>query len=133
MISAKPILLFDGVCNLCNKWVLFIIKRDPGKKFLFASLQSEIGMELLQKSPLPIRALETIVLIVDGQYFIYSTATLKTMKILGGVYGILCAFIIIPRFIRDWSYKKLAAIRYKMFGKMDRCFVPTPGMEERFL
>jgi predicted DCC family thiol-disulfide oxidoreductase YuxK len=127
------ILLFDGVCNLCNYTVQFIIKRDPKGKFQFASLQSEIGKELLKKFNLPEGSLDSFVFIKGDKYFLKSSAGLRVLKELGGVWKLLYVFIIFPRPIRDFIYNIVAKTRYKIFGRQDTCMIPTPETTQRFL
>lgn len=132
MIS-KPIILFDGICNLCNGSVLFVIKHDPDKKFLFASLQSEAGQKLLTQYQLPTQNFNSFTLVQDDKVFIKSTAALKVVRQLKGACSWLYIFIIVPKFIRDGVYTLIAKNRYKWFGKKDACMIPTPALKERFL
>lgn len=127
------ILLFDGVCNLCNSIVRFTIKRDPKGKFKFASLQSESGQALLKQFGLPINDFDSFVFISNDQYFLKSSAGLHVLKELGGLWKLFYAFIIFPRPLRDFVYNIIAKTRYKIFGKRDICMVPTPTLMERFL
>lgn len=135
MISLKnnSIILFDGVCNLCNSSVQFIIRHDPKKLFLFASLQSDAASEILLQFPFKKMDLTSIVFIEDDQIYVESTAVLKITRKLKGGYSLLYGFIIIPRFIRDWVYQQLANNRYQWFGKKDQCMVPTADLKDRFL
>ncbi|RCW69757.1 thiol-disulfide oxidoreductase DCC family protein [Saliterribacillus persicus] len=126
------IVLFDGVCNLCNQSVQFIIKRDPERKFKFASLQSSTGEHLKEKYHLS-NNIDSIVLIKDDQVFYQSTAALKISKELIKPYAFLYAAIVIPRPIRNKIYEWIAANRYKWFGKRDTCMLPNPKDKERFL
>ena len=132
-MNKKPIILFDGVCNLCNGAVQFVIKRDPDGKFLFASLQSEEGKKLLQQFELPENDFSSFVLIEDDKVFTRSTGALKVAKQLKGAIKLLYAFIIVPKFIRDAVYNWIARNRYKWFGKQNECMLPTPELKERFL
>lgn len=132
MIS-KPIILFDGICNLCNGSVLFVIKHDPDKKFLFASLQSEAGQKLLTQYQLPVQNFNSFTLVQDDKVYIKSTAALKVVRQLKGACSWLYIFIIVPKFIRDAVYSLIAKNRYKWFGKKDTCMIPTPALKERFL
>ncbi len=131
--NRKYILLFDGVCNLCNSSVQFIIKRDQTQKFKFASLQSEIGQSLLKKFNLPQDDFNSFVLLGENCYFTKSKAVLKVLRELGGLWKLLYVFIILPRPIRDFCYTAIANSRYKIFGKRDSCMVPTPDILQRFL
>jgi predicted DCC family thiol-disulfide oxidoreductase YuxK len=127
------ILLFDGVCNLCNGLVQFIIKRDSKNRFKFASLQSDSGRECLGKLGLAKSTLTSVVLIQGDQYAIKSTAVLKLLKLLGRPWSILYGFILIPRPVRDFFYDIIAKSRYRIFGKRNTCMIPTPDLEARFL
>ena len=129
----QPIVLFDGVCNLCNRSVQFIIKHDRKKQFLFAPLQGKSGQEFLKKFGLPATNPNSFVLVEGERYFSHSTAVLRMFRRLGGGWKLLYAFIIIPPFIRNGIYNWLARNRYKWFGKREECMVPTLELKERFL
>ena len=133
MESDKPIILFDGVCNLCNNAVQFVIKHDPLNKFMFASLQSAMGQSLLQQYNLPQKNLDSFVLIQNEKVFFKSTAALQVAKQLTGPIKLLYGFIIVPAFIRNAVYNFIAKNRYKWFGKKDSCMIPTPALQSRFL
>lgn len=127
------ILLFDGVCNLCNSIVQFTIKRDSKEKFKFASLQSESGQALLKKFGLPTDDFDSFVFISGDKCFLKSTAGLHVLKELGGLWRLFYVFIIFPRSLRDPVYDIIARARYKIFGKRDTCMVPTTRLKQRFL
>lgn len=127
------ILLFDGVCNLCNRLVQFTIKRDPKGKFKFASLQSDSGQSFLKQFGLPTDDFDSFVYVKGNQYFLKSSAALHVLKELGGLWKLFYFFIIIPRPIRDFVYNLIAKSRYKTFGKSDTCMIPTPELKQRFL
>ena len=129
----KNIILFDGVCNLCNGLVRFIIKRDRTGKFKFASLQSEIGQQWFMRFGLAKNEFESFVLIRGDKYYLKSAAALKMLKELGGIWKAFYVIIFIPRPFRDFLYGLIAKSRYKIFGKRDVCMVPTPELEKRFL
>ncbi len=129
----KPIILFDGICNLCNQSVQFIIKRDTKQKFLFASLQGKKGQEILERYQLPATAFNSFILLENDKLYTRSTAVLRVVKMLGGGWKLLYGFIIIPKFIRDPLYNLIARNRYKWFGKKEECWVPAPQLKERFL
>jgi predicted DCC family thiol-disulfide oxidoreductase YuxK len=131
--TVKNIVLFDGICNLCNGLVRFIIKRDRTGKIKFASLQSAIGQQWLNKFGLAKNEFESFVLIQGDKYYIKSDAALKVLRALGGVWNVFYAFIFIPRPVRDFIYDRIAKSRYKIFGKRDVCMIPTPELQERFL
>lgn len=124
--------LFDGVCNFCSGWVQFIIHRDPQKIFRFASLQSQIGNELLAQHHIK-PSLDTIVLIENGQCYTESTAILRICKKLKGPWKSLYLLLVVPKPIRDRVYKWFAKNRYRWFGKQESCMLPTPEIRERFL
>ncbi|TAE46510.1 MAG: thiol-disulfide oxidoreductase DCC family protein [Cytophagales bacterium] len=129
----KNIILFDGVCNLCNGAVKFIIKNDTKNEFQFASLQSKTGQELLEKHHLSTTNLDSFVLISDEKYFTRSTAALKVCQKLGKFWQLLYVFIIVPTFIRNFFYDYIAKNRYRWFGKNDACMMPTQAIKSRFL
>jgi len=128
----KPVILFDGVCNLCSGSVQFILKRDKEKKFLFASLQSAYGQKLLQQFNLPADNFNSFILYQDGKVFIKSTGALKLFSQLKN-WGWVKIFWIIPKFLRDAVYNLIAKNRYKWFGKKEECWLPTPDLKARFL
>jgi predicted DCC family thiol-disulfide oxidoreductase YuxK len=129
----KPILLFDGVCNLCNWFVQFIIKRDKKKQFHFAPLQGKTGQKLLQQFNLPANNFNSFVLVCNEKAFTRSSASLRVLKMLGRGWQLFYVFIIVPRLIRDSVYNLLAKSRYKWYGKKESCMVPTPELKDRFL
>ncbi|MFT3979814.1 MAG: thiol-disulfide oxidoreductase DCC family protein [Ferruginibacter sp.] len=132
-MNNQPVILFDGVCNLCNGAVQYIIRHDREEKFSFASLQSEAGQRLLKQYDLPQQHFDTFVLIDHDKAWTRSTAALKVTRQLNGPVKLLFGFIIVPRFIRDWIYAFIAANRYKWFGKQESCMLPTPSLQKRFL
>ena len=129
----SPIILFDGLCNLCNGAVQFVIKNDAEKKFLFTSLQSEAGQQLLKQYKLPAENFNSFTLIQDGKVYVKSSGALKVAKQLTGSIKLLYVFIIVPSFIRDAVYNWIAKNRYKWFGKKESCMLPSPELKERFL
>lgn len=129
----KPILLFDGVCNLCNGSVLWVIRHDTNGKFRFTSLQSETGQQLLEEAGLPAREMDTVVLHDQGGFFTRSDAALGVLQRLGGVWSWVSILRIIPRPVRDRIYNWIARNRYRWFGKKDSCMIPTPELRSRFL
>ena len=131
--SIARLILFDGVCNLCNGSVQFIIKHDPLKKFSFASLQSDTAQKILRNYTLDTPELYSIILFENGRIFDRSTAVLRIAKELSGWWPFFYLFIIVPPFIRHWVYKLIANNRYKMFGKADECWIPMPELRGRFL
>ena len=133
MTFEKPLLLFDGVCNLCNSSVQFIIRHDPEQKFLFASLQSDKGQEILKELGLNAKEFNSLILIENGKAYMRSTGALRIARHLSGLWKFLYIFIIIPSFIRDFLYNFVAHNRYRFFGKKDHCMIPTPELKARFL
>ncbi|QDP41992.1 thiol-disulfide oxidoreductase DCC family protein [Radiobacillus deserti] len=128
----ERIILFDGECNFCDKSVQFVMKRDPNAQFKFASLQSEIGQELLRKYNAP-TDMDSFVLIENKSCYFQSSAALRVCKHLKGLWKIAYCFLIIPKPVRDFFYGIIAKNRYKWFGKRDSCRIPSPEERERFL
>ncbi|MBA3258928.1 MAG: thiol-disulfide oxidoreductase DCC family protein [Gemmatimonadales bacterium] len=131
--SGGAVVLFDGVCNLCNAWVLFVIDRDPRGRFAFAPLQSEGAAALVRRRGYAGAPLATIVLIEDGRVYERSTAVLRIVRRLSGLWPALSLLLAVPRPIRDAVYDWSARRRYRWFGRQDACRVPTPGLRSRFL
>ena len=127
-----PIIFFDGVCNLCNAAVQFVIKRDSQAKFRFASLQSDYARSVLPNADPVQRELYSIILLKDGRLFERSDAVLEIARELSA-WRWLYGFRILPRVVRDFVYKIIASNRYRMFGKRDSCMLPTPELKDRFL
>ncbi len=133
-LEGKKIILFDGVCNLCNSAVNFIIKRDKNDVFRYASLQSEVGRALAKERGVDSSKLDTILLIEPSiVYYHKSTAALQIAKQLSGGYPLLSIFLIFPKFLRDWIYDIIAKNRYKWFGKRESCVIPTPELKALFI
>ncbi|MFP5109903.1 thiol-disulfide oxidoreductase DCC family protein [Neobacillus sp. C211] len=126
------IILFDGVCNLCNNSVKFIIKRDTSGYFKFASLQGETGQKLLKKHSLNYD-LNSFVLIEKEKVYIKSSAALRVCSKLGGAWRIFSIFRFLPPLFRDFLYDIVAKNRYKWFGKEESCILPLPKWKQRFL
>lgn len=129
----KSIILFDGVCNLCNSTVQFVIKTDKKKIFRFASLQSEFGQSILAKYHLNTTALSSLVLLEGDRVYTKSTGALRIARKLQFPFNLFYIFIMVPPFIRDAVYNYIAKNRYKWFGKEEACWVPTPELKERFV
>ncbi|MBT9484437.1 thiol-disulfide oxidoreductase DCC family protein [Sediminibacterium sp.] len=130
--NTNPVILFDGVCNLCNSSVQFVIKHDPKKQFRFASLQGEYGQQVLKQFNLPTNTLSSFILLKDHQIYTHSTGALKVAKQLSGAWPLLYVFIIIPPFIRNAVYQFIANNRYKWFGKKESCAMPSPELKSLF-
>jgi predicted DCC family thiol-disulfide oxidoreductase YuxK len=131
--GGAPILLFDGVCNLCNHSVQWVIARDRSARFRFASLQSDAGRALLAQRGLPLDALDTVVLLDGKVHFTKSDAAIETARRLGGAWSAAVALKLVPRRLRDAAYDWIARNRYARWGRRDACWVPTPELRERFL
>ncbi|HET6567506.1 MAG TPA: thiol-disulfide oxidoreductase DCC family protein [Rhodothermales bacterium] len=129
----RSVVLFDGVCNLCNGAVNFIIDRDPDGRFAFAPLQSAPAHSLLAAHDLPADALDSLVLIEGGRAYVRSEAALRIARRLKGGWPLFYGFTIVPRFVRDQVYDWVAAHRYRWFGKQGACRLPTPELRARFL
>ncbi len=126
------IILFDGECHFCDRSVQFILKRDRHGYFKFASLQSELGQKLLKKHQIPTDT-DSFVLVTSKQAYVKSTAALKVVRHLTGLWKILYVFILIPRPLRNFVYDVIAKNRYRWFGRKESCDLPTPEMRRRFL
>lgn len=129
----KRIILFDGVCNLCNSSVNFVLKYDKYSRFQFASLQSNIGQKFLKQFDLPLNVYDSFILVEDDQYYTASTAALRVSKELSGVIKYTYLLIYIPRPLRDFLYKVIARNRYKIFGKSNFCRIPNAEEKSKFL
>ena len=125
------IILFDGVCNLCNSSVQFIIKHDPNAHFYFISQQSKMGKKLIQQYHL--EEYDSIILITDKSLYLYSDAILEVVKELEGGLKLLYIFRFIPKFFRNKIYQLIAKYRYRIFGKKESCMLPSKEIESRFL
>lgn len=133
MIQNQSIILFDGVCNLCNSAVNFVIKRDKKNLIQFGTLQSETAHQLLGNYKTHIRDMESFIFIEEEKLYTQSTAALRVCRYLTGLWPLLYGFIIIPPFVRDGIYRWIAKNRYKWFGQKNECMVPTPELKAKFL
>ena len=129
----SPILLFDGVCNLCNASVQWVIRRDPQGIFRFAPLQSETGQSLLRRSGLSSEHFDTVVLVDGDRIFPRSDAALEIARRIGGVWSLLAVFRRVPRPVRNAVYDWIARHRYRWFGKTEACMIPRPEWKKRFV
>jgi len=127
------IILFDGVCNLCNEAVNFVIKRDTGNVFKFTPLQEKQGVLLLKTHAVDTQKLDSIVLIENEKVYVKSSAALRIARKMSNLWPLFFVLLIIPSFIRDGVYDFIAKNRYKWFGKKEQCMIPTPGLREKFL
>lgn len=132
-LAGHVLVLFDGVCNLCNGFVQFVIRRDPAGKFRFASLQSEFGRELLMTHGLDPDILHSVIVAEGGKLYQRSDAALRVAGHLAGLWPMFTVFSIIPRFLRDAVYNAIASYRYRWFGRRDACMVPDASLKARFV
>lgn len=131
MSHKKAVILFDGVCNLCNTSVDFIIRKDKNEYFQFGALQQ--SSDLLKKHNIDTEYLNSLVLIENGKVFYKSSAALRIAKKLDGAWPLLFSFILVPTFVRDPVYNWIANNRYRWFGKGNSCRLPTPAEAKRFI
>ena len=132
--SNKKVILFDGVCNLCNDSVLKVIKYDIKNQFVFTSLQSDIGKEITEYLGVDTSKIDSIILYEPSvAYDIKSTAALKIMNEFGGVWKLTQLFWIFPESLRNIVYDYIAKNRYKWFGKKEACMIPSKEIQEKFL
>lgn len=130
----KKLILFDGVCNLCNSSVQYVIKHDKKDIFRFAALQSSVGEQIIEKFKIDTKKTDSILLYTPNKNIVYkSTAALQIAYKLGFPQNILSVFLIVPVFIRNWVYDFIAKNRYKWFGKKEACMIPTPELKNKFL
>jgi predicted DCC family thiol-disulfide oxidoreductase YuxK len=127
------VILFDGVCNLCNSSINWIIDHDKKNVFKFASLQSDYGKAIIKQFNLQGDYLDTVLLMDENRIYERSTAVLRIAKYLGGIYSLLYITVIIPKGLRNLVYNYIARNRYKWFGKQDACRIPTPELKQKFL
>lgn len=126
-------ILFDGVCNLCNGFVRFVVPRDPAGRFRFAALQSPAAAAALRDAGVVLPLPDSVVLIEDGRVYVRSAAALRIARGLRFPWPLAYAGIAVPRFIRDRIYDAIAANRYRWFGRRESCMIPTPDLARRFL
>jgi predicted DCC family thiol-disulfide oxidoreductase YuxK len=132
-MEQHPILLFDGVCNLCNQTVQFIIERDKKAIFRFASLQSEYGENLLKKHQLSDKNLNSVILVYENKIYTHAAAPLEVLRLLGGFWQLGYVFKLVPSFLSNAVYRWVARNRYKWFGEKESCWLPTAELKSRFL
>jgi predicted DCC family thiol-disulfide oxidoreductase YuxK len=132
-MEENRIILFDGVCNFCNFWVNFAIKRDKKKKLHFTPLQGETAKQLLPHYHINPSSLSSVIFIDMDKAYTQSSAAIRICKYLDGGWKLFYGLMIIPKFIRDFFYNIIARNRYKWYGKKESCMVPTPEFRQRFL
>ncbi len=133
MQPQHPVVFFDGVCNFCNYWVNFAIKRDKHQRLRFAAFQGITAGQLLPEYHIHPGALDSVVLIDKGKAYTSSSAAIRICKYLDGGWKLCYGLIIIPRFLRNPVYNFIARRRYRWYGKKDSCMIPTPDVRARFL
>lgn len=127
----KRIIFFDGVCSLCNGFIDFILKRDQQQAFQFSSLQSEFALKTVPEHH---QGLDTVVLLDQGKVYTSSTAVLRILFELGGLWNVFAMLAsIVPTTLRDIVYRFVAKNRYRLFGKKNSCRIPTPAEKNRFI
>ena len=127
------VVLFDGVCNLCTHSVTFILAHERDPTLRFASLQSQAGARIMRQFGLDPENLKTIVLIANGRTYLRSDAAIGIARHLRGGWRLIGLFKVVPRPLRDWVYDLVARNRYRWFGRLDSCMVPTPDLRMRFI
>jgi predicted DCC family thiol-disulfide oxidoreductase YuxK len=133
MNEKHAIVLFDGVCNFCNERINFIIRHDKKDYFRFAALQSDIGKKILADHGIEMADPDTFILVENGKTYDRTTAALRIVKHLDGLWPAMYAFIIVPAFLRDIVYRIIAKNRYKWWGERESCMMPTPEVRKKFL
>jgi predicted DCC family thiol-disulfide oxidoreductase YuxK len=128
-----PVLLFDGVCNLCNRSVQFILKNEKNRVLKFTAIQSSFGKRLLSEYNIDPVQTDSVILVKDGKMYTRSDAVLSVTSYLRFPYRLGRVFVIVPKPLRDLFYKQVARNRYHWFGKRDHCMLPTPELKKRFL
>ena len=130
----KKIILFDGVCNLCDATVQFLVRHDKKDLFRFVAIQSGLGQEIIRYIGIDTSKTDSILLYMPGQAYYYKAeAALKIAKYLGGIYSLLSVLSIVPKGLSNALYDYIARNRYKWYGKKDACMVPTPQLRAKFL
>tara|TARA_R110000787_G_scaffold108621_2_gene217037 strand:+ start:21166 stop:21576 length:411 start_codon:yes stop_codon:yes gene_type:complete len=131
--SKHKVILFDGVCNLCNTSINFIIRNDKKGVFKFAPLQSDFGKKALKDYNINPKDTDSIILIDADKCYIKSSAALQIAKHLSGAYPLFFGFMIVPKFMRNWVYDFVAKNRYQWYGKKESCMIPSPELKDKFL
>lgn len=133
MTSAKSIIFFDGVCNLCNASIDFVIQRDKDDKFLVGALQEDLSKKILGNFEVREDYLDSLVLVEKGEIYYKSTAALKVARHLSGFWPVLYPLIFLPKFLRDSIYNWIGSNRYRWFGKKNTCRLPSSAERAKFL
>ncbi len=128
-----PVLLYDGVCNLCNAAVKWVLRHERNQQMRFAALQSDFGQAVLKENGLDLKQLDSMLVVDDGRVLMRSDAALRMAEIVGGPWRLARIFRIVPKVLRDWCYNFVAANRYNWFGKEESCLLPQPEWRDRFI
>ena len=129
----KKIIVFDGVCILCNSFVKFIIKKDRAKKFYFTTAQSDFVQEQVKSMQFKVNPMDSVIYLKNGEVLTESSAVLEILMDLGGIWKLMSIFRLVPPFIRNAMYRFCARRRYHVFGRRETCMIPSPDWENRFL
>jgi predicted DCC family thiol-disulfide oxidoreductase YuxK len=133
LMPTDTAVLFDGVCKLCNGWARFIIRHDRHRRLKLASVQSAEGQALLAWAGLPLDHFDTVAVIEDNCVYLRTAAILRILARLPYPWPLLGVARLIPAFLRDWAYDRVARNRYRLFGRYDQCLLPSPDHAERFI
>ncbi len=133
LAPGETVVLFDGVCKLCNGWAKFLIRHDRHQRVRLATVQSPEGQALLAWAGLPVDAFDTMAVIRDKHYWVRSEAFFEVVAQLPAGWPALRVLRIFPRWLRDWAYDRVALNRYRLFGKHEVCMMPNPDRQRRFL
>ena len=132
-IQRQKVILFDGVCNLCNGSVIFVLEQERNPIHKFASIQSDTGRDLLERCGLPGDYNQAVILLDRGKVYSGSTAALRIVRTLKFPWSLLSYVgLLVPKSIRDWVYRQIATHRYQWFGKRNVCMIPTNELRSRF-
>jgi len=129
----KTVVLFDGVCNFCNHTINFLIDHDPADRFRFAAQQSDVGQKIMHENGLGDLMLNTMIVFDEGKVYTHSAAAVRIARHMPGAWKMLSSMWIVPKFLRDFGYKSFAKYRYKLFGQVEACRMPTPEIRAKFL
>jgi len=130
----KKIILFDGVCNLCDASIQYIIKKDTKDAFRFVAIQSELGQKIIDYIKVDTKKTDSIILYIPGKaYFVKADAAFNIAKELGGLISLTSYLSFLPKILKDFGYDFVAKNRYKWYGKKDNCMIPTPELKSKFL
>jgi predicted DCC family thiol-disulfide oxidoreductase YuxK len=132
-MPGETVVLFDGVCKLCNGWARFLIRHDSARRVRLAAVQSPEGQALLAWAGLPLHAFDTMAVVRDRHFWVRSDAFFEIVALLPTAWRAVGLLRYVPRPLRDWAYDRIAPNRYRLFGKYDTCLLPSPDHEQRFL